>query len=113
MRTAIVLILFAVSLSASEAHRTARRAMDEAKRTTNPIRLLVLGMQIRDSLGEALRAEPENVQVRLDRLDVELVHDAIHRRANNGMPDVEPFGQPGRYGHARQPSAAAQCAHLA
>ena len=40
--------------------------MDEAKQTTNPIRLLVLGMQIRDSLGEALRAEPENVQVRLD-----------------------------------------------
>ncbi len=40
--------------------------MDEAKQTTNPVRLLILGMQIKESLDEALRADPENVQIRLD-----------------------------------------------
>lgn len=40
--------------------------MAEAQQTTNPIRLLMLGMQIRESLDKALALDPENVQVRLD-----------------------------------------------
>ena len=40
--------------------------MAEAKQTTNPIRLLLLGIEIRDSLDEAVRDDPENVQARLD-----------------------------------------------
>ena len=40
--------------------------MAEAQQTTNPIRLLMLGMQIRESLENAAALDPENVQVRLD-----------------------------------------------
>ena len=40
--------------------------MAEAEQTTNPIRLLMLGMQIKESLDKALALDPENVQVRLD-----------------------------------------------
>ena len=42
--------------------------MEEVRHTSNPVRLLILGIQIRDSLEAALKAEPENVQVRLDLL---------------------------------------------
>ena len=40
--------------------------MAEAEQTTNPIRLLVLAMDIRKALDSALAAEPDNVEVRLD-----------------------------------------------
>src|SRR5688572_10833128 len=71
MRTGIALAVFAAAFATTlsavaDAHRAARRAMDEAKQTTNPVRLLILGMQIKESLDEALRADPENVQIRLD-----------------------------------------------
>lgn len=67
MRTAFAAIVFAsLHFATPDAHLKARKAMEEAKQTANPVRLLVLAMQIRDSLEEALRANPENVQVRLD-----------------------------------------------
>ncbi len=40
--------------------------MAEAEQTTNPVRLLVLAMDIRKALAKALEAEPNNVEVRLD-----------------------------------------------
>jgi tetratricopeptide (TPR) repeat protein len=40
--------------------------MTEAEQTTNPVRLLVLAMDIRKALDKALAAEPNNVEVRLD-----------------------------------------------
>jgi len=40
--------------------------MAEARQTSNPVRLLVLGWQIKDSLDEALRLDPDNVEIRLD-----------------------------------------------
>ena len=40
--------------------------MAEAEQTTNPVRLLVLAMDIRKALDKALEAEPNNVEVRLD-----------------------------------------------
>lgn len=49
-------------------HANARRWMAEAEATTNPVRLLVLAMDIRKALDKALAAEPNNVEVRLDLL---------------------------------------------
>jgi tetratricopeptide (TPR) repeat protein len=40
--------------------------MNEAKQTTNPVRLIMLGWEIKDSLDEALRLAPDDVDVRLD-----------------------------------------------
>ena len=40
--------------------------MEEARQTTNPIRLLMLAFDIREALEVALRKDPENLQVRLD-----------------------------------------------
>lgn len=40
--------------------------MANAQQTTNPIRLLMLGFDIKESLDKALRLDPGNVQVRLD-----------------------------------------------
>lgn len=40
--------------------------MTEAEQTTNPVRLLMLAMDIRKALDKALAAEPDNVVVRLD-----------------------------------------------
>jgi tetratricopeptide (TPR) repeat protein len=40
--------------------------MEEAEQTANPIRLLTLAMQIKESLDKALALDPENVQIRLD-----------------------------------------------
>ena len=40
--------------------------MAEAQQTTNPIRLLFLAMNIKESLDKALQLDPENIQVRLD-----------------------------------------------
>ncbi|HEX2122548.1 MAG TPA: hypothetical protein VHL59_12990 [Thermoanaerobaculia bacterium] len=47
-------------------HLRARASMEAVQQTSNPIRLLTLSLQIKDSLEEALRLDPENVQVRLD-----------------------------------------------
>jgi tetratricopeptide (TPR) repeat protein len=40
--------------------------MKDAEQTTNPIRLLMLGMDVKESLDRALALDPDNVQVRLD-----------------------------------------------
>ena len=40
--------------------------MAKAEQTTNPVRLLMLGMDIKEALEKALALDPENVQVRLD-----------------------------------------------
>lgn len=40
--------------------------MQEAQQTTNPVRLLVLGIQIRSALNTAVELDPENLDVRLD-----------------------------------------------
>jgi len=40
--------------------------MAQAQQTTNPIRLLMLGLDIKESLDKALKLDPDNVQVRLD-----------------------------------------------
>ena len=44
----------------------ARRWMAEVRRTTNPVRLLVLIPKIHGALDAALAREPDNVEVRLD-----------------------------------------------
>jgi tetratricopeptide (TPR) repeat protein len=40
--------------------------MATAQQTTNPIRLLMLGLDVKESLDKALKLDPDNVQVRLD-----------------------------------------------
>ncbi len=40
--------------------------MTDAEQTTNPVRLLVMALDIRKALEKALAAEPDNVEVRLD-----------------------------------------------
>jgi len=40
--------------------------MAQAQKTTNPVRLLMLGLDIKQALDTALSLDPENVQVRLD-----------------------------------------------
>jgi tetratricopeptide (TPR) repeat protein len=63
----VLLLLFATRLTAASAeHEEARRRMAEVRRTTNPIRLLVLIPKIHTSLEAALAREPENVEVHLD-----------------------------------------------
>lgn len=42
--------------------------MAEAQQTTNPIRLLFLALNIKESLDKALELDPENVEARLDRV---------------------------------------------
>ena len=71
LRTSGLAILFALSLAVASAaadpeHAKARRWMAEAEQTTNPIRLLVLALNIRESLEKAMRAEPDDLEVRLD-----------------------------------------------
>ncbi len=67
LRTSLLLLLFATRLTAASAeHEEARRWMAEARRTTNPIRLLVLIPKIHSSLEAALAREPANVDVHLD-----------------------------------------------
>lgn len=53
-------------MQAEQEHRRARASMAEAQQTTNPIRLLMLALDIKESLDKALKLDPENVQVRLD-----------------------------------------------
>lgn len=67
LRTSLLLLLFATRLTAASAeHEEARRWMAEVRRTTNPIRLLVLIPKIHTSLEAALAREPDNVEVHLD-----------------------------------------------
>ena len=42
--------------------------MAEAEQTSNPVKLLMLALDIKDALDAALKMEPENVDVRLDLL---------------------------------------------
>jgi tetratricopeptide (TPR) repeat protein len=67
LRTSLLILLFATRLTAGSAeHEEARRWMAEVRRTTNPIRLLVLIPKIQTSLEAALAKEPDNVEVHLD-----------------------------------------------
>jgi tetratricopeptide (TPR) repeat protein len=67
VRTLLFLMLFAGRMMAmSPEHSRARHWMEEAKQTTNPVRLLLLAVKIRESLEAARAHEPENVEVRLD-----------------------------------------------
>jgi tetratricopeptide (TPR) repeat protein len=67
LRTSVLLLLFATRLTAASAeHEQARRWMAEVRRTTNPVRLLVLVPKIHSALETALAREPENVEVHLD-----------------------------------------------
>jgi tetratricopeptide (TPR) repeat protein len=47
-------------------HQQARRLMAQAQKTSNPIRLLLLALDIHKALDAALRRDPNDVQVRLD-----------------------------------------------
>jgi tetratricopeptide (TPR) repeat protein len=67
LRTILLLTLFATrAMAISPEHSQARRWMNEAKQTTNPVHLLMLAMRIRQSLEAARAKEPDNVEVRLD-----------------------------------------------
>jgi|GEM_PF-3981995 len=70
MKTFSALILFAVAATAAPAagseHQKAKRWMEEVSHTTNPVRLVFLALNIKESLDQALALEPENVDVRLD-----------------------------------------------
>src|SRR5688500_4111869 len=85
LRTLFLLSLFAGSMTAASSdHLQARRWMQEVKQTTNPVKLLMLAWNIRESLERALAAEPENVEVRLDLLRF---HTVTPRLAG-GDPDA-------------------------
>jgi tetratricopeptide (TPR) repeat protein len=70
--TRATIFVFALSLTVAAAtpsktiHQKARQAMAEAEQTSNPVRLLVLALQIRENLEEARRQAPDDVNVRLD-----------------------------------------------
>lgn len=74
MRTPVTLLVFAYLLAISPAarkgaaaeHRIARARMAEAKQTSNPVRLIGLAMDIRDSLKKAALLAPDDVEIRLD-----------------------------------------------
>ena len=67
MVAAVFAVLVAVaSASQTGEHAKARKAMAEAERTTNPVRLLMLALEIRKSLDKALAGDPDSVEVRLD-----------------------------------------------
>lgn len=68
MGTPIAAVVFALSLTVAAAshHAAARRLMAEAQQTTNPVRLLLLALDIRRSLEAALASSPEDVEVHLD-----------------------------------------------
>lgn len=66
-------------------HSHARRWMEEAKQTTNPVRLLMLAMRIRESLEAARAKEPDNVEVRLDLVRFYTVTPGI---AGGGIEDA-------------------------
>ena len=51
--------------------------MTEVEQTTNPVRLLMLALDIKKSLEAALREEPDNVDVRLDLVRFHAMTPAI------------------------------------
>src|SRR6185295_18412077 len=67
LRTFLFLTLFASTLTAASVeHQKALRWMKEAQQTSNPVRLFLLAMDIREALGKALKSDPEDLDVRLD-----------------------------------------------
>jgi hypothetical protein len=74
LRTPLLLTLFALfatfSLTAAPVapHQQARRWMAEAQQTSNPIRLFMLALDIKEALNKALKQNPNDVEVRLDLL---------------------------------------------
>ena len=71
MRTPSLAVLFALLFTFAAAgqngeHAKARQAMQEVQRTTNPVRLLMLALDIKKSLDKALAANPDDVEVHLD-----------------------------------------------
>lgn len=59
--------------------------MDEAQQTSNPVRLLVLAMKIREALESARAADPNNVEVRLDLVRF---HTVTPRIAGGDLDDA-------------------------
>jgi hypothetical protein len=51
--------------------------MAEAEQTTNPVRLLLLALDIRKALDVALRADPENPEIHLDLVRFHAVTPAL------------------------------------
>lgn len=68
LTTFVAAVVFATSVFAApgEKHRQARRWMEEAQQTSNPIRLLTLALDIKKALDAALAEAPEDVEVHLD-----------------------------------------------
>lgn len=75
LKTSLLVLLFvsvptlasaAASNVAPDPHQQARRWMAEAKQTSNPIRLFMLALDIREALETALKANPNDVEVLLD-----------------------------------------------
>jgi tetratricopeptide (TPR) repeat protein len=93
LRTFRLLTLFAAAffhMSASAApgsaeYADARRWMAEAKQTTNPVRLLMLSVRIREALQTARAKEPDNVDVLLDLVRFYTVTPRI---AGGGIDDA-------------------------
>jgi hypothetical protein len=52
--------------ASADPHREARRLMVEAQQTSNPVRLLMLGMQIDELLQKAYEKDPNDPEVLLD-----------------------------------------------
>ena len=63
-------VVFAGPVTAAPAgeHARARKLMEEAQQTTNPIRLFMLALDIHKALDAALERNPDDVEVRLDLL---------------------------------------------
>jgi tetratricopeptide (TPR) repeat protein len=55
-----------VAAAPGEHHRRARDLARQAQQTSNPIRLLLLALDIREALDAALSENPDDVEVRLD-----------------------------------------------
>jgi hypothetical protein len=68
LRTFLPALLFTAATAAATTteHSNARRWMNEARQTSNPVRLLMLALKIRDALELARTREPDDVEVRLD-----------------------------------------------
>lgn len=91
LKTLSLVILFALPFTARAAaapvteHQKARRLMAEAQQTSNPIRLFMLALDIREALDAALAADPENVQIRLDLVRF---HTVTPRIAGGSMDEA-------------------------
>ena len=53
-------------MTAAEHYRVAREAMAEAKQTSNPVELAILGWKIGDELEETIRLDPAELDARVD-----------------------------------------------